>query len=584
MTQQFTPHYGFVLPVFNQNTWADDLNGALSAIDAIIYEGLQVAGAVGVWENGAAYNPGDRLTDETTAAIYTCSVPHTSAALGSFSADRVAHPTYWIPSTLALTARGAWAKNTVYTANDLTYQVSEGISAICVTTHTSTNASGGTIRTDASKWVYIVDISAGAVNSNVVVYDHTASGLTAIQVQAAIDEIVMSLALKAPKASPALTGTPVAPTAAVNTNTTQLATTAFVQAQIAALSLLTNFTVRAATTANITIATALNNGDTLDGLTLATDERVLVKDQSTPAENGIWKVGVTPVRVTDADTWAEIINAVVNVTAGTANAGLSFRNTNNAGGTIDVTGITYVQFGAGTISLPLALASGGTAAVTAAAARTNLGLEIGSNVQAYDADLAALAALGWANGDMIYYNAGLQRLAKGTDGQVMVLASGLPAWTTRASAAPDIILEDQKASGTHGGTFSSGALRTRTLNTEVRDILGICSLSANQFTLSVAGTYYIEWSAPGHSTGGHRSALYDVTGGVTLAQGANAGNDHTVSAYTHSEGSFVVTTAGANVFEIQHRCTTTENTDGFGFALSYGTVEVYTRVKIWKVG
>ncbi len=55
---------------------------------------------------------------------------------------------------------------------------------------------------------------------------------------------------------------------------------------------LTNRTrVRAATTVNVTIATALNNGDTLDGVTLATNDMVLVKNQSAPAENGIYVVG-----------------------------------------------------------------------------------------------------------------------------------------------------------------------------------------------------------------------------------------------------------------------------------------------------
>ncbi len=54
--------------------------------------------------------------------------------------------------------------------------------------------------------------------------------------------------------------------------------------------------VRAATTANITIAGALNNGDTLDGVTLATGDLVLVKDQTTAAQNGVYVVGATPVR------------------------------------------------------------------------------------------------------------------------------------------------------------------------------------------------------------------------------------------------------------------------------------------------
>ena len=44
--------------------------------------------------------------------------------------------------------------------------------------------------------------------------------------------VTNSLATKAPLASPALTGTPTAPTAAANTNTTQVATTAFVQQEI----------------------------------------------------------------------------------------------------------------------------------------------------------------------------------------------------------------------------------------------------------------------------------------------------------------------------------------------------------------
>src|SRR5690348_17091598 len=51
---------------------------------------------------------------------------------------------------------------------------------------------------------------------------------------------------------------------------------------------------RAATTANITISTALNNADVLDGVTLATGDRVLVKNQTTEKENGIYIVGVTP--------------------------------------------------------------------------------------------------------------------------------------------------------------------------------------------------------------------------------------------------------------------------------------------------
>jgi hypothetical protein len=77
---------------------------------------------------------------------------------------------------------------------------------------------------------------------------------------------------------------------------------------------------RAATTANITISTALNNADTLDGVTLATGDRVLVKNQTTTKENGIWVVGVTPARATDADAAGELSGGTsVYVEEGTVN-------------------------------------------------------------------------------------------------------------------------------------------------------------------------------------------------------------------------------------------------------------------------
>lgn len=83
--------------------------------------------------------------------------------------------------------------------------------------------------------------------------------------------------------------------------------------------------VRVATTANITIATALNNLDVLDGVTLATNDRVLVKNQTTKKENGIWIVGVTPTRALDADAAGELSGGTtVYVESGTVNAGRAF--------------------------------------------------------------------------------------------------------------------------------------------------------------------------------------------------------------------------------------------------------------------
>lgn len=81
--------------------------------------------------------------------------------------------------------------------------------------------------------------------------------------------------------------------------------------------------VVAASTANVTLATDVENGDTLDGITLATDDRILLKDQSTASENGVYQVQATgaPVRVTDFNTTDTVyLGATVYVQQGTANA------------------------------------------------------------------------------------------------------------------------------------------------------------------------------------------------------------------------------------------------------------------------
>lgn len=100
--------------------------------------------------------------------------------------------------------------------------------------------------------------------------------------------------------------------------------------------------VVAATTANITIATALNNGDTLDtSVTLATGDRVLVKNQTDATQNGIYIVGVTPVRAADFDTWQDVPGAIVGVTGGTVNAGLSFLAIAAASGAVGTDAIAF---------------------------------------------------------------------------------------------------------------------------------------------------------------------------------------------------------------------------------------------------
>ena len=104
----------------------------------------------------------------------------------------------------------------------------------------------------------------------------------------------------------------------------------------------------AATTANIT----LSGAQTIDGVSVLAGDRVLVKDQTTTANNGIYVAAAsTWARSTDADTWVELTSAFTFVEAGTVNADNGFVCTVDAGGTLGSTAVTWVQFsGAGQIT------------------------------------------------------------------------------------------------------------------------------------------------------------------------------------------------------------------------------------------
>jgi hypothetical protein len=129
------------------------------------------------------------------------------------------------------------------------------------------------------------------------------------------------------------------------TDATDAATKAYVDS--AAQGIDWKASVRAATTANVTLASDLENGDVLDGVTLATGDRVLVKDQSTGSENGIYvvKVSGAPDRSTDADANAEVTaNFAVFVEQGTVNADSGFTLTNDGSVTVGTTALVFTQF------------------------------------------------------------------------------------------------------------------------------------------------------------------------------------------------------------------------------------------------
>jgi hypothetical protein len=133
------------------------------------------------------------------------------------------------------------------------------------------------------------------------------------------------------------------------TNSTDAATKAYVDSATEGLHI--HESVVAATTANVNLANALENGDTLDGITLATGNRILVKNQTTTSENGIYVVQASgqPTRATDFDTATEVDSGdFVFVYSGTINASTGWVQTNRPA-TIGTDPIVFTQFsGAGT--------------------------------------------------------------------------------------------------------------------------------------------------------------------------------------------------------------------------------------------
>ena len=139
------------------------------------------------------------------------------------------------------------------------------------------------------------------------------------------------------------------------------ATKAYVDAATAGLNV--HASVKAATTANITLATDVENGDTLDGVTLATGNRILIKNQTTKSQNGVYTVNATgaPTRATDYDSTPEVdAGDFIFVESGTVNGKTGWVQTNVIS-TIGTDAIEFTQFsGSGTYSAGTGLTLTGT--------------------------------------------------------------------------------------------------------------------------------------------------------------------------------------------------------------------------------
>lgn len=144
-----------------------------------------------------------------------------------------------------------------------------------------------------------------------------------------------------------------------------------------------------------------------------------------------------------------------------------------------------------------------------------------------------------------------------------------------------IQVQDEKPSGTAGGTFANGAWRTRVINTIKHDDTGQVVLSNNQVTLP-SGTYsyqIIAATGDGQST---KCRLYNITDSQEIGAGMNTNAEVGVMQNSICFGKFTIQAGKA--LEVQHYATGSP-AGTFGSAASIsGVPEIYLKFMLWRVG
>lgn len=152
--------------------------------------------------------------------------------------------------------------------------------------------------------------------------------------------------------------------------------------------------------------------------------------------------------------------------------------------------------------------------------------------------------------------------------------------TYSVTVARSIVLAvDQKSQNTSGGTITSGAWRTRTLNTLRSDGGGTASLSSNQISLP-AGTYSCSISVPGQGCDRHQARLQNVTDSSTVSVGTSEYSPNTQT-QSRSHIRDVFTIGAGKLLEVQHQVQTTGSSNSGGVPSNFGA-EIYSMAEFVK--
>lgn len=147
----------------------------------------------------------------------------------------------------------------------------------------------------------------------------------------------------------------------------------------------------------------------------------------------------------------------------------------------------------------------------------------------------------------------------------------------------EMVVRDEKSSGTRGGVAAAGAYATRTLNTVVVNTIDGAALSANQITLP-AGRYSILASVPGFLVNRFRGRLYDVTGAAVLLLGSSefAGNTAAIAVRSVIAGTISLSTTSSVRLEMRAEYSA-GSAQELGESSGFGDAEVYSELTIERI-
>lgn len=218
---------------------------------------------------------------------------------------------------------------------------------------------------------------------------------------------------------------------ATPSNATDAATKSYVDSLVQGLD--PKGSVRVATTENGALIAAFAAGQTIDGVVLGIGDRILIKDQNTAAENGIYVVQASgaPIRATDMDAWVDVPGAFVFVEQGSTNADTGWVCTADQGGILESTDITWTQFaGAGSytagngltltgtefsLTAPVSVPNGGTGLTALGTPNQVLGVNgVGNAVEYKTVTAGTAVSVSHGSGTITINNTGVTSAVAGT--------------------------------------------------------------------------------------------------------------------------------------------------------------------------